>query len=95
MTLIFRCLECRKNYKKDFNKELIHRFSSTYEFCKSDINKFILLLRNGVYSYEYMTDFDQFNNTELPHKEAFYSSLNIEDITDADHRHTNNVFKKI
>ena len=24
--LIFRCFECKKNYKKDFNKELIKRF---------------------------------------------------------------------
>ena len=45
--LIFRCFECKKNYKKDFDKELINRFSSTYEFCNGDISKFILLLRKG------------------------------------------------
>ena len=45
---IYRCFEFRKNYKKDFNKELMNRFSTTYEFCKGDINKFILLLRKGV-----------------------------------------------
>ena len=28
--LIFRCFECKKNYKKDFNKSLIKRFASTY-----------------------------------------------------------------
>ena len=27
--LIFGCFECKKNYKKDFNKDLIKRF----EFC--------------------------------------------------------------
>ena len=47
--LIFRWFECKKNYKKDFNKELIKRFANTYEFCNKDINKFILLLRKGVY----------------------------------------------
>ena len=31
--LIFRCFECKKNYKKDFNKELIKRFAKIYEFC--------------------------------------------------------------
>ena len=41
--LIFRCFECRKNYKKDINIELIKRFSNIYEFCNKDINKFILL----------------------------------------------------
>ena len=30
--LIFRCFECKKSYKKEFNKELINRFSNTYEF---------------------------------------------------------------
>ena len=31
--LIFRCFKCKKNYKKDFNKELIKRFANIYEFC--------------------------------------------------------------
>ena len=30
--LIFRCFDFRKNYKKDFNKELIKRFANVYEF---------------------------------------------------------------
>ena len=30
--LIFRCFECKKNYEKDFNKELIKRFANIYEF---------------------------------------------------------------
>ena len=48
--LIFRCFECKKNYEKNFNnKELIERFANIYEFCDGDINKFILLLRKGVY----------------------------------------------
>ena len=52
--LIFRYFECKKNYKNDFDKELINRFSSTYKFCNGDTNKTILLLRKGVYPYEYM-----------------------------------------
>ena len=51
--LIFQCLECTKNYQKDFNKELIKRFANTYEFCNGDINTFIFLPRKGVYPYEY------------------------------------------
>ena len=49
--LIFRYFECKKNYKKEFNKELIKRFD---EFCNGDINNFILSLRKSVYPYEYM-----------------------------------------
>ena len=51
--LILKCFNCKKYYKKGFNKELIKKFASTYEFCNGNLNKFILLLRRGVYPYEY------------------------------------------
>ena len=59
--LIFRCFSCKKNYEKDFNKELIQRFVNMYEFCNGDLNKFFLLLRKGVYPYEYMDNWERFN----------------------------------
>ena len=80
------------NHKKDFNKELINRFSSTYKFCDEDINKFTLLLRKGVYPYEYMDSWERFDEASLPNKD-FYSSLNMEDITDIDYRYAKRVFK--
>ena len=92
--LIFRCFTYKKNYEKDFNKELIKRFANMYEFCNGDLNKFILLLRKGVYPYEYMDNWERFNETSLPNKESFYSSLNMENIDEFDYRHGNNVFKK-
>ena len=52
---------------------------------KFNNNIFILLLRKGVYPYEYMDDWEKFNETLLPKKEDFYSHLNMEDITDADY----------
>ena len=52
--LIFRCFDCKKNYEKEINKEVVERFSNTYEFCDKDLNKFVKLLRKGVYPYEYM-----------------------------------------
>ena len=91
--LIFRCFECKKNYKKDFNNELIKRFANIYTFYNEDINKFILLLRKGVYPYEYMDSWERFDETSLSDKEAFYNSLNMEDITDVDYRHAKRVFK--
>ena len=69
--LIFKCFECKKNYKKDFNKELIKRFASIYEFCNEDINKFILSLRKGVYPYEYMDSWERFDETSLPDRKSF------------------------
>ena len=93
--LIFRCFECKNNCEKDFNKELIKRFANIHEFCKGDINKFILLLRKGVYHYEYIDSWERFNETSFPDKEVFYSNLNMEDITDVDHRHGKRVFKNL
>ena len=92
--LIFSCFECKKNYKKDFNKKLIKRFANIYEFCNKDINKSILLLRKGVYPYDIWDSWERFDEISLPNKEAFYSSLNKENITDVDHRHAKRVFKK-
>ena len=92
--LIFRCFRCKKNFEKKFNKDLIKRFANTYEFCNGDLNKFILLLRNGVYPYEYMNSWQRFDETSLSHKEAFYSNLNMEDITNTDYRHANKVFQE-
>ena len=91
--LIFRCFSCKKNYEKTFNKDLIKRFANTYEFCNGDLNKFILLLRKGVYLHEYMDSWQRFDETSLPDKEDFYSNLNVEDITDVDYRHGKTVFE--
>ena len=100
--LILECYNCKQRYRKKFNKELIKRFASTYEFCNNDttgsgsserFNRFILLLRKGVYPYEYMDAWEKFNKISLPSKEDFYSNVNMEDINDIDYRHANNVFK--
>ena len=40
------CEECRQ-----LIEGLIKKFPSVYQFCKGDLNKFILLLRKGVYPY--------------------------------------------
>ena len=58
-----------------------------------DKNKSILLLRKGIYPYEYMDDWEKFNETSLPEKEDFYSHLNMKDITDADYAHAKGVCK--
>ena len=92
--LIFRCSSCKEIIKKNFNKELIKRFANTYRFYNKDLNKFILLLRKGVYLYEYMDNWERFSETLLPNKEVFYSNLNVEDITDTDYTHANKLFKE-
>ena len=44
----------------------------------NDINRFTLLLRKGIYPYECIESWEGFDETSLPHKENFYSSLNTE-----------------
>ena len=75
----YKCLNCNK--KKDQLKE---RFFNTYKFPYYQNNKFILLLRNGVYLYGCMGNWEKFNETMLLEKEDFYNYLNMEDITDGD-----------
>ena len=44
-----RCEQCKK-----LIEGLIKKFSNIYQFFNGNLNKFVLLLRKGVYPYEYM-----------------------------------------
>ena len=73
--------------------ELIEKFPITYQLCNKDHNKFMLLLRKGIYSYEYMDSWQRFDEESLPDKEYFYSELNNEGITDEEYEHAQKVWK--
>ena len=90
--LCYKCKECNDKSCRSIN-ELIEKFPNTYRFCKGDVNKFVLLLRKGVYPYEYMDSWERFDETLLPDKEAFYSELKLEDITDEDYEHAQKVWE--
>ena len=77
-----RCEQCKK-----LIEGLIEKFPSVYQFCNGNLNKFVLLLRKPVYPYEHMDSWEKFDETTLPPKEAFYSNLNLEDISDEDYQH--------
>ena len=53
-----------------------------------------LLLRKGVYPYDYMDSLKRLDETKLPPKEAFYSKLSGEGISDEDYAHAQNVWKE-
>ena len=42
-----------------------------------------------------MDSWEIFDETSLPDKEAFYGILNMEDITNFDHRYAKSVFKRL
>ena len=50
-------------------------------------------MQKGVYPYEYMDEWEKFNETSLPKTENFYSHVNMEDITDAGYVHAKRVCK--
>ena len=87
-----KCLSCNKDYSNKIDEELKKRFKNTLKFSNNNNNKFILLLKKGVYPYEYMHEWEKFNERTLPEKEEFYSNLNM-DITDADYMHGKRVCK--
>ena len=51
------------------------------------------MLKKGVYPYEYMDEWEKFNETKLTEKEEFYSNLNMEDSAEADYMHEERVCK--
>ena len=56
-------------------------------------DKFNLLVRKGVYPYEYMDSLEKLKETKLPPKEAFYSRLNDGGISDEDYAHAQKVWR--
>ena len=53
--------------------------------------KFDLMVRKGVYPYDYMDSFDKFKS-QLPSQEDFFSILNNEHISDENYQHAKNVW---
>ena len=52
-----------------------------------------LLTRKGIYPYDYMDTPEKLKETELPLKEAFYSKLNHEGISDEEYTHAKKVWE--
>ena len=73
----------------------------TDEECKNlrwfykDEDAFKLMRRKGVYPYEYMDNWEKFEEVKLPDKEAFYSKLNMTGISDKDYEHAQQVWNSM
>ena len=62
----------------------IKRFHNTYQLSDNNIEKFKILLRKGIYPYEYMNSWKRFNEPVPLSKKYYYSELNDENISDSD-----------
>ena len=67
----YKGLPCNNNYSNKIDEKLKKRFKNTFEISNNDINKFILFLRKVVYPYEFMEDWENFNEAKLPEKKSF------------------------
>ena len=65
-------------------------YKYTNEVFKGE--KLQLMKQKGVYPYDYMSNFDKFNDTQLPTKDEFYSQMNNTNITDEEYSHAQNVW---
>ena len=75
------------------NKQINQKVSKCISILQGDLNKSILLLRKGDYPYEDMDNWEKFDVTTIPPKEAFYSKLNLKGISDADYEHAQKVWE--
>ena len=70
---------------------LKERFYNTYQLCGDNIEKFKLLLRKGVYPYEYTNPWEKFRLPVPLEKEYYYSELNDFNTNDGDIDYIKNV----
>ena len=85
---------CKKRWLTPLGR-LIKKFQNTHKLWNNDLKKFILLVKKGVYPYDYMDSWERFDETILPNKKAFCSELYLEDITDEDYIHAQKVFEEL
>ena len=80
-----------KKTKNLVEGDLKKNFDHTSRFWGCD-EKFHLMIRKGVYPYEFMDDWEKFEETSLPPKDALYSRLNMKAISDQDYEHAQQVW---
>ena len=57
-------------------------------------SQYKLLTRKGIYPYECMSDWDKFEESQLPPIEAFYSNLSMSNVREDDYKHAQRVRKE-
>ena len=77
------------SFEKLVNNLSEEAFTNLKRYYTGD--KLSLVKRKGVYPYDYMDTLERLKETKLPPKEAFYSKLKNEDISDEDYAHAQKV----
>ncbi|KYM93940.1 hypothetical protein ALC62_15447, partial [Cyphomyrmex costatus] len=64
------------------------------EFSALSDEDFDLLPRKGVFPYEYVDSVERLNDTRLPPRESFHSSLTGDTVSESDYAHAENVWQR-
>ena len=83
----YKFICCNKNNQQKFDEMLKERFLNRYKYSNMIRKVYFIIAKRCFQIYEYMDDWEKFNETSLPEKEDFYSHLNMENITDAHYVH--------
>ena len=77
-----------------FTTNLVRGGQRLFGFEKYTPAQYELLVRKGIYPYEYMSEWEKFKETKLPPKEAFCSKLNMVGVSSEDYEHARKVWKE-
>ena len=71
--------------------------SSNYRFFgfeEHNKDQHVLLIRKGIYPYEYLDSWDRFEETNLPSASSFYSKLSMSGDSNGNYEHTRRVWNQ-
>ena len=93
-TLEIRFLDSIKFTLKSLDNLVKGLGPDQFKTLENEMGNNELLKKKGVFPYEFMTDFDKLNVSELPPKKNFYSKLNDSNISNEEYEHAQKVWKE-
>ena len=85
------CINCKNSSKSCMKLNHDNLIYTPKEFEGEQLR---LMIKKGVYPYDYMDSFKKFEDNKLPKKEDFFSIMNNKHITDEEYQHAQNVWDK-
>ena len=67
-------------------------FKNTSKYFKDD-EQFLLMIKKGIYPYDYIDSYDKFDECLLPKKKHFYSKLNDSKCSEEEYKHALKVWR--